>query len=343
MTETETLEVKEIVNLKEDEEGLSSGSDLVTEGQIEATVGDNDVAALVDEAQNICAEEDTPTEEMMDTAEPVTNHEETSETKATAEEPQDEALKEAAAVSQESMEVDDEPSSSEVKEKVTEPEPERISTTPPPSSPPSDAAPEEKSHIPNDGNNNTEDNESNATIPSNTNGDSNNATCDQNSTSTSTQSVLQEEPTPGPLQMPEEVKNSEEAQIPSNCTTTATTTIPSSSSSSSTENMSEVLTTSAPGSCMLKSVVDTTIHDLATSLSLTSSSTSLSPGPGTGPQPNGSQGLPMLVKPPKTDVLLQTAREVLQLRDEPSGVLIGETTDNPGTSKGTLLMFLFRV
>ena len=142
--------------------------------------------------------------------------------------------------------------------------------------------------------------------------------------------------------MPEEVKNSEEAQIPSNCTTTATTTIPS-SSNSSTESMSEVLTTSAPGSCMLKSVVDTTIHDLATSLSLTSSSTSLSPGPGTGPQPNGSQGLPMLVKPPKTDVLLQTAREVLQLRDEPSGVLIGENRDNPGTSIGTLSMFLFRV
>ena len=335
MTETETLEVKEIVKLKEDEEGLSSGSDLVTEGQIEATVGDNDVAALVDEAQNICAEEDGPTEEMMDTAEPVTNHEETCEDKAT-EEPQDEAPKEAAAASQESMEVDDEPSSSEVKEKVTEPEPERISTTPPPSSPP-----EDKSHIPNDGNNNTEDNESNATIPSNTNGDSNNATCDQNSTSTSTQSVLQEEPTPGPLQMPEEVKNSEEAQTPSNCTTT----------NSSTESMSEVLTTSAPGSCMLKSVVDTTIHDLATSLSLTSSSTpassltssSTSLSPGQGPQPNGSQGLPMLVKPPKTDVLLQTAREVLQLRDEPSGVLIGETRDNPVTSILSLLVFLFCV
>ena len=332
MTETETLEVKEIVKLKEDEEGLSSGSDLVTEGQIEATVGDNDVAALVDEAQNICAEEVAPTEEMMDTAEPVTNHEETCETKAT-EEPQDEAPEEAATASQESMEVDDEPSSSEVKEKVTEPEPERISSTPPPS----DAVPEEKSHIPNDGNNNTEDNESNATIPSNTNGDSNNATCDQNSTSTtSTQSVLQEEPTPGPLQMPEEVKNSEdEAQTPSNCTTT----------NSNTESMSEVLTTSAPGSCMLKSVVDTTIHDLATSLSLTSSSTpassltssSTSLSPGQGPQPNGSQGLPMLVKPPKTDVLLQTAREVLQLRDEPSGVLIGETRDNPVTSIGTLL------
>ena len=333
MTETETLEVKEIVKLKEDDEGLSSGSDLVTEGQIEATVGDNDVAALVDEAQNICAEEVAPTEEMMDTAEPVTNHEETCEDKAT-EEPQDEAPKEAAAASQESMEVDDEPSSSEVKEKVTEPEPERISTTPPPSSPPSEAAPEEKSHIPNDGNNNTEDNESNATIPSNTNGDSNNATCDQNSTSTtSTQSVLQEEPTPGPLQMPEEVKNSEEAQTPSNCTTTTTTV----TTSSCTESMSEVLTTSAPGSCMLKSVVDTTIHDLATSLSLTSSSppassltsSSTSLSPGQGPQPNGSQGLPMLVKPPKTDVLLQTAREVLQLRDEPSGVLIGETRDNP--------------
>ena len=332
MTETETLEVKEIVKLKEDEEGLSSGSDLVTEGQIEATVGDNDVAALVDEAQNICAEEVAPTEEMMDTAEPVTNHEETSEAKATEEKVQDEAPEEAATASQESMEVDDEPSSSEVKEKVTEPEPERISSTPPPS----DAVPEEKSHIPNDGNNNTEDNESNATIPSNTNGDSNNATCDQNSTSTSTQSVLQEEPTPGPLQMPEEVKNSEdEAQTPSNCTTT----------NSNTESMSEVLTTSAPGSCMLKSVVDTTIHDLATSLSLTSSSTpassltssSTSLSPGQGPQPNGSQGLPMLVKPPKTDVLLQTAREVLQLRDEPSGVLIGETRDNPVTSIGTLL------
>ena len=113
--------------------------------------------------------------------------------------------------------------------------------------------------------------------------------------------------------------------------------------------MSEVLTTSAPGSCMLKSVVDTTIHDLATSLSLTSSSTpassltssSTSLSPGQGPQPNGSQGLPMLVKPPKTDVLLQTAREVLQLRDEPSGVLIGETRDNPVTSILSLVsMFL---
>ena len=102
MTETETLEVKEIVKLKEDEEGLSSGSDLVTEGQIEATVGDNDVAALVDEAQNICSEEDTPTEEMMDTAEPVTNHEKTCEAKTTEDEVHDEAPKEASAASQES-------------------------------------------------------------------------------------------------------------------------------------------------------------------------------------------------------------------------------------------------
>ena len=50
------------------------------------------------------------------------------------------------------------------------------------------------------------------------------------------------------------------------------------------------------------------------------------PGPTIKSSPDGSQNLPMLVKPPKTDDLLQTAREVLQLRDEPPtpDVLIGE-------------------
>ena len=50
----------------------------------------------------------------------------------------------------------------------------------------------------------------------------------------------------------------------------------------------------------------------------------------TGPLPNGSQGLPMLVKPPRTDDLLATAKEVLQLRDEPSSVLIGKFRESLG-------------
>ena len=68
--------------------------------------------------------------------------------------------------------------------------------------------------------------------------------------------------------------------------------------------------TSGPSN-VLKSVVDTTIGPRPR--------TSI-----TGPLPNGSQGLPMLVKPPKTDDLLATAKEVLQLRDEPANVIIGE-------------------
>ena len=98
-----------------------------------------------------------------------------------------------------------------------------------------------------------------------------------------------------------------------------------------------------PSNNVLKSVVDTTINDIITpsttalvtrpepnvKMPITVTTSSQSQGSlsiGQGPQPNGSHGLPMLVKPPKTDVLLQTAREVLQLRDDPqpaTNILIG--------------------
>ena len=100
---------------------------------------------------------------------------------------------------------------------------------------------------------------------------------------------------------------------------------------------------SDPSNNVLKSVVETTITDtemlLSTAPSTTAghflipptTTTTISSVEQTGHpvksgHPDGSQGLPMLVKPPKTDDLLQTAREVLQLRDEhpTSDVLIGE-------------------
>lgn len=99
---------------------------------------------------------------------------------------------------------------------------------------------------------------------------------------------------------------------------------------------------SDPSDNVLKSVVETTITDtemlLSTAPSTTAghflipptTTTTISSVEQTGHpvksgHPDGSQGLPMLVKPPKTDDLLQTAREVLQLRDEhpTSDVLIG--------------------
>ena len=86
-------------------------------------------------------------------------------------------------------------------------------------------------------------------------------------------------------------------------------------------DLQETLIAQTAGSNVLKSVVDTTIGDTE---AVTTSPRSEATVTSSGPLPNGSQNLPMLVKPPKTDDLLATAKEVLQLRDEPSNVIIGK-------------------
>ena len=92
-------------------------------------------------------------------------------------------------------------------------------------------------------------------------------------------------------------------------------------------DLQETLIAQTAGSNVLKSVVDNTIGDTEAVVSargVNTSPRSQAPVTSSGPLPNGSQNLPMLVKPPKTDDLLATAKEVLQLRDEPSNVIIGK-------------------
>ena len=378
MTETEPLEVKKIGISEEDNAGATE------ESQIEASVGEHDVAALVDEAQNIrsdskhpegVAEEfdESPSEEIVE------NKDGGNAVADTVAEATDENIPEP-------MELDEE-------SKPGKEETERISqqveeTTTKDSNKPEE---ETKSHIPESGSNSSTEIEETDDVHKDNNIDNHNiveeanvetvkettfpsnlqeetilstpqeqvsidepiedetieTSCNvsnetsQRSTispipsksmkpeSNSTPSVLQqeEEPEAPQIQIPEDSDEAQQAHT-----------------NDSFSELSETLLnhTSNPSTNVLKSVVDTTIHTLITPsssepsvvrpITITSSSSQavtsappLNPNrlQGPGPQANGSQGLPMLVKPPKTDILLQTAKEVLQLRDEPTHVILG--------------------
>ena len=325
MTETEALEVKEVV-MKDDE-----ASD---ETQVEASVGESEVVALVDEAHSeklkSVENEPAPQEEM-----------EVEETISEAENKTEEDKCEPAEV-QEETNVEDITTEASTTDQVEKPEEngqtqqndevlqqEVISNA----HTSTETEEVQQSHsIPNDSNKgsitkvdeNENLNDKIETIPSNTEtlGDkeTTQSTVDiQDSLITdSTHSVLrqdsEENQEPAQIHIPED----EDAQMTS-------THHPSMNDSFT--DLQETLIAQTAGSNVLKSVVDTTIGDTEAGVSargVTTSPRSQAIVTSSGPLPNGSQNLPMLVKPPKTDDLLATAKEVLQLRDEPSNVIIGK-------------------
>ena len=325
MTETEALEVKEVV-MKDDE-----ASD---ETQVEASVGESEVVALVDEAHSeklkSVENEPAPQEEM-----------EVEETISEAENKTEEDKCEPAEV-QEETNVEDITTEASTTDQVEQPEEngqtqqndevlqqEVISNA----HTSTETEEVQQSHsIPNDSNKgsitkvdeNENLNDKIETIPSNTEtlGDkeTTQSTVDiQDSLITdSTHSVLrqdsEENQEPAQIHIPED----EDAQMTS-------THHPSMNDSFT--DLQETLIAQTAGSNVLKSVVDTTIGDTEAGVSargVTTSPRSQAIVTSSGPLPNGSQNLPMLVKPPKTDDLLATAKEVLQLRDEPSNVIIGK-------------------
>ena len=325
MTETEALEVKEVV-MKDDE-----ASD---ETQVEASVGESEVVALVDEAHSeklkSVENEPAPQEEM-----------EVEETISEAENKTEEEKCEPAEV-QEKRNVEDITTEASTTDQVEKPEDkgqtqqndevlqqEVISNA----HTSTETEEVQQSHsIPNDSNKgsitkvdeNENLNDKIETIPSNTEtlGDkeTTQSTVDvQDSLITdSTHSVFREDSEenqePAQIHIPED----EDAQMTS-------THHPSMNDSFT--DLQETLIAQTAGSNVLKSVVDTTIGDTEAGVSargVTTSPRSQAIVTSSGPLPNGSQNLPMLVKPPKTDDLLATAKEVLQLRDEPSNVIIGK-------------------
>ena len=325
MTETEALEVKEVV-MKDDE-----ASD---ETQVEASVGESEVVALVDEAHGeklkSVENEPAPQEEM-----------EVEETISEAENKTEEEKCEPAEV-QEKRNVEDITTEASTTDQVEKPEDkgqtqqndevlqqEVISNA----HTSTETEEVQQSHsIPNDSNKgsitkvdeNENLNDKIETIPSNTEtlGDkeTTQSTVDvQDSLITdSTHSVFREDSEenqePAQIHIPED----EDAQMTS-------THHPSMNDSFT--DLQETLIAQTAGSNVLKSVVDTTIGDTEAGVSargVTTSPRSQAIVTSSGPLPNGSQNLPMLVKPPKTDDLLATAKEVLQLRDEPSNVIIGK-------------------
>lgn len=303
MTETEALEVKEVV-MKE------NASD---ETQVEASVGVSEVVALVDEAHGLevkSVEDEPAPEEEMETEnkteefkrEPAEVQEETladensleASTTDQAEKPEDESQTPQKDLQQEVI--------SNARTSTEQEEVQQSQSNPDDSNKGSITKVDENENL----NDNVE------TIPSNTLGDKDTTqSTDLQETliTDSTHSVLPEENhEPAQIHIPEE---DDDAQIhhPSNDSFT---------------DLQETLIAQTAGSNVLKSVVDNTIGVSEVTQGVTPIPRSQAiTVTSTGPLPNGSQGLPMLVKPPKTDDLLATAKEVLQLRDEPSSVLIG--------------------
>ena len=290
MPDTETLEVKEVKMIE---------TEVETESKIEASVGENDVVALVDEAEHLNSS-DTSDEMETNTG-----------TDAVVEGNQN-IIEEKPS---ENMDIEDSDTAHNVdsSRKVNN---SRISTEP-------EINEESSEHIPEETNSNTvitEVDSAKETDPSII------STDDSNKGDPTTQSVLQKAEETSQLNIEQE----EDAQIAK-----PESIIPLKEKTDVRCNQE-----SDPSSNVLKSVVETTIteNDLITTSvdylipQTTTTTTTISSVEQTGPRgkappPPGSQGLPMLVKPPKTDDLLQTAREVLQLRDEPaaSDVLIGES------------------
>ena len=328
MTETEALEVKEVV-MKDDEPS--------DETQVEASVGESEVVALVDEvhSEKLKSVEDEPDpQEEMEVEETVSEVEnKTEDVREPAEVQQqtnvEEITSEASTLDQAEMPKDKSqtPQTEEdlqqeevISNAHTSTETEEVQksqTIPDDSNKGSLAKVDENENL----NDNVE------TIPSNTetfgDKDTTQSTVEIQETLTtdSTHSVLpddsEENQEPAQIHIPEE---DADAQM--------TSTHHPSMNDSFTE-LQETLIAQTAGSNVLKSVVDNTIGEGEAVVSGGQVVTSSPRSQGitvtsTGPLPNGSQGLPMLVKPPKTDDLLATAKEVLQLRDEPSNVIIGK-------------------
>jgi len=289
MPDTETLEVKEVKEVKMIE------TEVETESKIEASVGENDVVALVDEAEHLNTSD---TSEEMET---------NTGSDAGGEENQKIFVEKTC----ENMDIEDSDTAHNVDSRTETNS--RISTEP-------EIKEESSEHIPEETNSNTvktEVDSAKETDPSII------STDDSNKGDPTTQSVLQKAGETSQLNTEQE----EDAQIAK-----PETEIPLKEKTETPCNQE-----SDPSNNVLKSVVETTIteNDLITTSvdylipQTTTTTTTISSVEQTGksvpPPPPGSQGLPMLVKPPKTDDLLQTAREVLQLRDEPaaSDVLIG--------------------
>jgi len=289
MPDTETLEVKEVKEVKMIE------TEVETESKIEASVGENDVVALVDEAEHLNTSD---TSEEMET---------NTGSDAGGEENQKIFVEKTC----ENMDIEDSDTAHNVDSRTETNT--RISTEP-------EIKEESSEHIPEETNSNTvktEVDSAKETDPSII------STDDSNKGDPTTQSVLQKAEETSQLNTEQE----EDAQIAK-----PETEIPLKEKTETPCNQE-----SDPSNNVLKSVVETTIteNDLITTSvdylipQTTTTTTTISSVEQTGksvpPPPPGSQGLPMLVKPPKTDDLLQTAREVLQLRDEPaaSDVLIG--------------------
>ena len=290
MPDTETLEVKEVKMIE---------TEVETESKIEASVGENDVVALVDEAEHLNSSD---TSEEMET---------NTGSDAVVEGNQN-IIEEKPS---ENMDIEDSDTAHNVDSSRTVNN-SRISTEP-------EINEESSEHIPEETNSNTvitEVDSAKETDPSTI------STDDSNKGDPTTQSVLQKAEETSQLNIEQE----EDAQIAK-----PESIIPLKEKTDVRCNQE-----SDPSSNVLKSVVETTIteNDLITTSvdylipQTTTTTTTISSVEQTGPRgkappPPGSQGLPMLVKPPKTDDLLQTAREVLQLRDEPaaSDVLIGES------------------
>ena len=326
MTETEALEVKEVV-MKDDE-----ASD---ETQVEASVGESEVVALVDEAhsEKLKSVENEPApQEEMEVEETVSEAENKTEEKCEPAEVQEETNVEdmsTEASTTDQVERPEGEGQTPQNDEVLQQE-EVISNA----HTSTETEEVQQSHsIPNDSNKgsitkvdeNENLNDKIETIPSNTEtlGDkeTTQSTVEIQDTliTASTHSVLpehsEENQEPAQIHIPEE---DEDAQMTS-------THHPSMNDSFT--DLQETLIAQTAGSNVLKSVVDNTIGDTEAVVSargVNTSPRSQAPVTSSGPLPNGSQNLPMLVKPPKTDDLLATAKEVLQLRDEPSNVIIGK-------------------
>ena len=294
MPDTETLELKEVKMMETEPE---------SESKIEASVGENDVVALVDEAENL---DSTDTSEEMNT-------DSCAQPDAVAGGNQ-KLLAEPTCESQDTVNTESDCIVNGTESEMITEHINRISET--------EIKDHSSEHIPEDTNSNTL-----VEIPKSANAkeltDPSMITSDDQESDSTTQPVLHQA---GDKSQSD--NKQEDAQI-------------AKQEPKQEEDTSNQETD--PSINVLKSVVETTITDTEMLLSTAPSAsaghylippstttTTISsveqPGPTIKSSPDGSQNLPMLVKPPKTDDLLQTAREVLQLRDKPPtpDVLIGE-------------------
>lgn len=295
MPDTETLEVKEVKMI---ETGLES------ESKIEASVGENDVVALVDEAEHLNSSD---TSEEMDTNS-------SAQTDAVPGENQNSL----AETTSETMDIDNNESNNIVNGTETEINTDnnsRISTE-------TEIKDQSSEHIPVETNSNTvaeikesEQAKEEVTDPSRITSNDSKDCLYQESDST-TQPVLHQAEETSQLDIKEDAQIAKQETIPSKQESDPSNVLKSVVETTITEP--ELVLSTTCSSTTVAYLMPQTTTTTITSVDQTGTTVKSSPN-------NGSQGLPMLVKPPKTDDLLQTAREVLQLRDEPSAsdVLIG--------------------